>query len=1045
MLPSAALGAQRAWAAGGPCLVARCLARCLAGGPGAHAGRDGGSGGAEISAAARRPQRQQEQQGQQQQQQQGQQVQQQQQQQQQLGWPQAAAGRHEHAGWWLRGAAGGVLQSLRAPARLPPLPAAAEVAAAAQLQLTAGLRQLAPHGAAPRPLPRFRKPARDGRINRMVIRVPPQVDVALQGGALTLTGAPRARGAGRAARRGDRRRAARRGAAAGARRPLPAGRAGKAGSTSLPLSFLDPTGLVAWQCHAQSAADAAAGPGTGSLLLLASPSKRCWRGIQTHIDNAVHGVTQGYLVGLTVQGVGYRMEPVPDATVAAALAARRGDADAAGGAAAPKRRIIWEAEAEKSTITYPHKAPARAVRLKVGYTRACIFPLPPGVLGFFVKPTLMYLYGTDKATVTNAAAAIRAVRKPNPYTGNGIQRVGEALRLKQRAGSKRGKRPRGALCKQLTFTVTGGALPAAHALAPWSRVLLAHPALADMEVACKLLVACAATRATVDARCHGLEAVVRERHAAYDRSPLPLRAAFQEAGLAFVQCWLARHAHLLRGLTVADACARRELLAAQPRAPCRHGRRAAGCEVLAFGWHQRQARYSLQQLLLSGEPLARPAPPPPRPEAPPALAALTMLRSLRLSVPPAADEEGRQLRRALPCLSALTALALNTLDGLACLPTSLRALSLGHAVASPRPLDPGPGARLELGHLSGVTSLRHYDAATFTVQLRAGDALPPSVEELDVADAPTLAPLLGLSRLSALSVSPDHEALPPRELHALAALPRLRRVELECRGAGEGELGPLAPAWAALPVVALADVPLAPSLLPHLARARLVTRLSCTGVACPSVGAAEVVAALSALTLLEHLDLGAVDVTTPRDPDASAPGGGAADEDEEDEDGGSLAPVLAAVSALPRLRSLVVSWSTLDGDAAAALAAPRLTRLALEQCELAGGDATAAALVAGLPALTHLDCVRSDWTDGPLPRALVPLAVAALPALASLRLPLDLLTDAAVDALRGAGALRALHVVYNYRRTPEPGWRDALERSMPRCTVTWQRWRLMCC
>jgi hypothetical protein len=49
---------------------------------------------------------------------------------------------------------------------------------------------------------------------------------------------------------------------------------------------------VAWQAHTQGSAEAAEGPGTGSLLLLASPSKRCWRGIQTHINNAVHGVMQ---------------------------------------------------------------------------------------------------------------------------------------------------------------------------------------------------------------------------------------------------------------------------------------------------------------------------------------------------------------------------------------------------------------------------------------------------------------------------------------------------------------------------------------------------------------------------------------------------------------------------------------------------------------------------------------------------------------------------------------------------------------------------------
>lgn len=73
---------------------------------------------------------------------------------------------------------------------------------------------------------------------------------------------------------------------------------------------------------------------------------------------------------------------------------------------------------------------------QVGYTKAAIFPLPEGVLGLCVKPSLMYLYGVDKQLVTNTAAAIRAVRKPNAYTGNGIQLVGETIKLKQRAGSK---------------------------------------------------------------------------------------------------------------------------------------------------------------------------------------------------------------------------------------------------------------------------------------------------------------------------------------------------------------------------------------------------------------------------------------------------------------------------------------------------------------------------------------------------------------------------------------------------------------------------------
>jgi hypothetical protein len=74
---------------------------------------------------------------------------------------------------------------------------------------------------------------------------------------------------------------------------------------------------------------------------------------------------QGYLVGITVQGVGYRMEPVPAATIAAVLAARRGAAPEGGSSSKASRRIIWEQEAEKTNIAYPHKEPSKAVRLKV--------------------------------------------------------------------------------------------------------------------------------------------------------------------------------------------------------------------------------------------------------------------------------------------------------------------------------------------------------------------------------------------------------------------------------------------------------------------------------------------------------------------------------------------------------------------------------------------------------------------------------------------------------------------------------------------------------
>lgn len=63
--------------------------------------------------------------------------------------------------------------------------------------------------------------------------------------------------------------------------------------------------------------------------------------------------SQGWLVGLTVKGVGYRFEPITDKDLSDTTSGQK------------PRTITWEAEAEKSTATYPFKAPTRAVRLKV--------------------------------------------------------------------------------------------------------------------------------------------------------------------------------------------------------------------------------------------------------------------------------------------------------------------------------------------------------------------------------------------------------------------------------------------------------------------------------------------------------------------------------------------------------------------------------------------------------------------------------------------------------------------------------------------------------
>lgn len=66
-----------------------------------------------------------------------------------------------------------------------------------QLQQQRGVKQLRPYAEAPKLPPKFKRPDKDGRMNRMVIRIPPQVQVSVEGPKLLLTGGPDHRLVGR--------------------------------------------------------------------------------------------------------------------------------------------------------------------------------------------------------------------------------------------------------------------------------------------------------------------------------------------------------------------------------------------------------------------------------------------------------------------------------------------------------------------------------------------------------------------------------------------------------------------------------------------------------------------------------------------------------------------------------------------------------------------------------------------------------------------------------------------------------------------------------
>lgn len=109
------------------------------------------------------------------------------------------------------------------------------------------------------------------------------------------------------------------------------------------------------------------------------------------VQNAVTGVTDGFLRQLDIVGVGYKAERQKD-------------------------RVIFN----------------------LGYSHQIEFPLPKGIdvkIERVNKPIQQYqttltITGTDRQQVGQVAADIRSLRRPDPYKGKGVRYANEALKLK---------------------------------------------------------------------------------------------------------------------------------------------------------------------------------------------------------------------------------------------------------------------------------------------------------------------------------------------------------------------------------------------------------------------------------------------------------------------------------------------------------------------------------------------------------------------------------------------------------------------------------------
>lgn len=100
-------------------------------------------------------------------------------------------------------------------------------------------------------------------------------------------------------------------------------------------------------------------------------------------NNAVKGVTEGFIKELDIVGVGYK-------------------------AALEGSRIVFA----------------------LGYSHPVIYEIPEGIKVTVEKQTHVVVSGIDRQLVGEVAAQIRRLRRPDPYKQKGIRYVGEVLKKK---------------------------------------------------------------------------------------------------------------------------------------------------------------------------------------------------------------------------------------------------------------------------------------------------------------------------------------------------------------------------------------------------------------------------------------------------------------------------------------------------------------------------------------------------------------------------------------------------------------------------------------
>jgi large subunit ribosomal protein L6 len=91
----------------------------------------------------------------------------------------------------------------------------------------------------------------------------------------------------------------------------------------------------------------------------------------------------------------------------------------------------FEQKMELVGVGYKAELRGKELKLALGYSHDVLYPIPEGISIVIEKPTLFTIMGPDKQRVGQTTAELQAFRKPEPYKGKGVLKVGQFILRKE--------------------------------------------------------------------------------------------------------------------------------------------------------------------------------------------------------------------------------------------------------------------------------------------------------------------------------------------------------------------------------------------------------------------------------------------------------------------------------------------------------------------------------------------------------------------------------------------------------------------------------------